>query len=209
LLLKAERLADLLASAESDADPLVIAPQPDLEILRSSGSASMDLRLGTWFLMLKYSREGVLRTTPKDALQEETRLTRMNYIPFGDRFYLHPGSFVLGVTLEWIRLPSGLAAYVIGRSSWGRRGLIIATATGVHPGFTGCLTLELSNVGEMPVEIQPGMTICQLFIHEVSTKSSNVDRSLFVGHRRPTLGTVKLDAIAEKLSSARHDPSNR
>lgn len=208
MLLKAEKLAELLASAETDGDPLVIAPQPELRALESSGAASMDLRLGTWFLMLKYSRDPVLQTTSKHELQEDARLTRMSYVPFGDCFYLHPGSFVLGITLEWIRLPSFLSAYVIGRSSWGRRGLIIATATGVHPGFTGCLTLELSNIGEMPVEIKPGMTICQLFIHQVEKGSNEVDQSRFIGQRRPTLGAIEEDEIAQKLSGARHTEPN-
>ena len=108
---------------------------------------------------------------------------------------------MLGVTIEWFRLPENRAAYVIGRSSWGRHGLIIATATGVHPGFTGCLTLELSNIGEIPITIQPGTAICQLFIQEAKIgEKERVDRSSFVGRRKPTLGVIKLDQIAEDLA---------
>ncbi len=93
------------------------------------------------------------------------------------------------------------AAYVIGRSSWGRHGLIIATATGVHPGFTGCLALELANVGEIPITIKPGTTICQIFIQKVDGVAKDlVDRSSFVGRRKPTLGVIKLDVIAEALA---------
>src|SRR5436309_13869423 len=114
------------------------------------------------------------------------QFTRTQYVPFGSKYVLHPGGFVLGATLEWIRLPKNLGAYVIGKSSWGRRGLIIATATGVHPGFTGCLTLELTNVGEIPIKIQPGMTICQLFIHRVEEHGTGkVDQSQFVARRKP------------------------
>ena len=113
---------------------------------------------------------------------------------------IHTKEFVLGVTLEWIRLPSNRAAYVVGRSSWGRHGLIIATATGVHPGFTGCLTLELSNVGEIPITVKPGTTICQLFIHEVrGLDLEEATHSSFIGRRKPTLGTIKLDPVAQKL----------
>jgi hypothetical protein len=108
----------------------------------------------------------------------------------------------VSVTLEWIRLPKNLAAYVIGKSSWGRRGLIIATATGVHPGFKGCLTLELSNVGELPIAIKPGMNICQLFLHKVETENDELDKSLFIGLRRPTIGKLQLDPIARKLADA-------
>ncbi len=119
--------------------------------------------------------------------------------PFGKEFILQPRGFVLGVTLEWVRLPSNLAGYVIGRSSWGRRGLIIATAAGVHPGFTGCLTLELSNVGEIPIAIKPGIPICQLFLH-TTEQTDLVDKSVFVGLRRPTLGKIDLDDVAKKLA---------
>jgi len=103
--------------------------------------------------------------------------------------------------MEWIRLPANLAAYVIGRSSWGRHGLIIATATGVHPGFTGCLTLELSNVGEIPITIKPGTPICQIFIHQAESGDPKlVDRSSFIGRRKPTLGIIEIDKTADRLS---------
>src|SRR5260370_39654778 len=103
--------------------------------------------------------------------------------------------------MEWIRLPGDLGGYVVGKSSWGRRGLVIATAVGVHPGFSGCLTLEITNLGELPISIQPGMQICQLFLHDVSTNSEAVDQSPFIGKRRPTLGTVQLDSVAKRLSA--------
>ena len=102
--------------------------------------------------------------------------------------------------MEWIRFPKKLAGYVVGKSSWGRRGLVIATAIGVHPGFSGCLTLEITNLGEMPIKIMPGMLICQLFLHDVDTDSEAADRSPWVGKRRPTLGAVKPDRIAKKLA---------
>jgi dCTP deaminase len=102
--------------------------------------------------------------------------------------------------MEWMRIPSDLAGYVVGKSSWGRRGLVIATAVGIHPGFSGCLTLEITNLGEMPIKIMPGMQICQLFLHDVSTDSQNKDQSTFVGKRRPSLGAVRPDPIAEQLA---------
>jgi dCTP deaminase len=88
-------------------------------------------------------------------------------VPLGDAVTIHPHQFILGVTLEYIRLPSDLMAYVVGRSSFGRLGLIIATAIGVHPHFFGALTLELRNLGEAPVRLYPGQTIAQLFFHEL------------------------------------------
>ncbi len=203
MILKAEDIYRELTSPKDINDPLVITPMLDLEGIKNSGSASVDIRLGCWFLTFRQSRIGVFDIYEKHAdIPSEAKLTQSHYVPFGVEFVIHPKSFVLGVTLEWVRLPSDKAAYVVGRSSWGRHGLIIATATGVHPGFTGCITLELSNVGEVPIVVKPGTTICQLFIHEVyAGDSTKIDRSSFFGRRKPTLGTIELDQTARKLST--------
>jgi len=195
----ADRIARYLKAGDQPEgnDPLVIAPTPNMEELSGSGAASIDLRLGTWFVRLRQARMSHIRLGQE---AEQAQLAKMSYVPLGHEYYLHPGTFVLGITLEWIRLPRNMMAYVIGKSSWGRRGLIIATATGVHPGFIGCLTLELSNVGEVPIEISPGTKICQIFVHEVDTSGSErLDASQFVGSRKPKLGNVKLDDVALRL----------
>jgi dCTP deaminase len=137
----------------------------------------------------------------------ESKISETVYTPFGGKYILHPRCFVLASTLEWIRLPRNLAGYVIGRSSWGRRGLIIATATGVHPGFTGCLTLELTNVGEVPITIIPGLALCQLFLQEVASDSIDVDQTPFLAQRKPTVGRVQLDEVAKLLKQGRIGPS--
>jgi dCTP deaminase len=134
----------------------------------------------------------------------EAKLSKEYYVRFGGEFILHPKAFVLGATIEWIRLPANRAAYVIGRSSWGRYGLVIATATGVHPGFTGCLTLELSNIGDIPIKVTPGTTICQIFIHMVEVgPRRQVDQSSFVGRRKPILGGIEPDKVARELASGK------
>ena len=204
MILKAEQIARELEKPANPEDPLIITPAPDLQVLQKSGSASVDIRLGCWFLACRPSRAALLDVYENRAdLPSEARLTKSYYVPFGEGFILHPKAFVLGVTLEWIRLPADRAAYVVGRSSWGRHGLIIATATGVHPGFTGCLTLELSNVGEIPIRVKPGTTICQIFIHQVQSGDPKlVDRSSFIGRRKPTLGAIQLDKTAQKLASS-------
>ena len=194
------RIAELLEQGEKDGDdPLVIVPRPVLESLRGSVACSVDLRLGTWFVVLRQAR-----LTHLDVGEKPTALqfSKTHYVPFGTPFILHPRNFVLGITLEWLRLPKEYGAYVIGKSSWGRRGLIIATATGVHPGFAGCLTLELTNVGQIPIAIKPGVTICQLCIHRVEGPKLGVDQSQFVGLRRPIVGNINLDEIAQKLANA-------
>jgi len=101
--------------------------------------------------------------------------------------------------LEWIRLPERISGYVTGRSSWGRRGLIIETAAGIHPGFSGCLALELANVGELPIALKPGMRICQIFLHQ--TTSGQIVSSSFDGRRRPVLGAIRKDKIQARLTA--------
>lgn len=202
MILKSDRIAELLEEGAKPGakDPLVITPSPsNLTQLAESGDASIDIRLGTWFTTLRQARMTHLAV---NSSGDQSHLTKTQYVPFGSEYFLHPRGFVLGVTLEWICLPSKLAAYVIGKSGWGRRGLIIATATGVHPGFKGCLTLELSNVGELPLAIKPGMRICQLFLHSVETKSPKGAKSFFGGLRRPILGKIEPDEIAGKLAKA-------
>jgi dCTP deaminase len=203
MILASGQIARELENPTNPYDPLIITPKPDLQELKNSGAASVDIRLGCWFTACRPSRAGFLDVYEDSAdVPNEAKLTKSYYVPFGEEFILHPRAFVLGVTLEWIRLPADRAAYVVGRSSWGRHGLIIATATGVHPGFTGCLTLELSNVGEIPIKVKPGTTICQIFIHQVQAGVQElVDRSSFIGRRKPILGTIKLDETARKLAT--------
>ena|SRR5947207_2106741 len=229
MILSANRIAGRMTSTDGKdrSDPLVITPYPELDELKRKGSASVDLRLGTWFNTVRQSKvpilvvEDELSTAARKAnltdeqikiLEEflpsassptESNLAKMHYVPFGSRFILHPGNFVLGVTLEWIRLPQDLAGYVVGKSSWGRRGLIIATAAGVHPGFTGCLTLELSNCNEIPISIKPGMRICQLFLHSVDSQLEVINDSPHSYSRRPRLGKMELDNVAKKLAEGR------
>lgn len=201
MILRATKIAALLKGGHSSADPLVITPTPSLEVEERQGAASVDLRLGTWFVSLRQARMTHLSVNEPGA---PTQLTQTHYVRYGSGYILHPGGFVLGATIEWIRMPNDLAAYVIGKSSWGRRGLIIATATGVHPGFKGCLTLELSNVGEIPIELKPGIKLCQLFFHTVApTGADEIYESQYDGRRRPVLGKIKLDRIAQELAKPR------
>jgi dCTP deaminase len=201
-MLRSERIAELLRQGEqsNSEDPLVISPKPELAQLDVEGASSIDLRLGTWFAALRQARTTHLAP---DQAHSGNQLTKVHYVPFGSQYYLHPGNFVLGVTLQWLRLPKNLAGQAIGRSSWGRRGLIIATAIGVHPGFRGCLTLELSNVGQIPIALPPGARICQLCLFEtVGSNVDSIDHSQFIGRRRPGLGALKSDSIELQLAKA-------
>jgi len=207
-MLKADEIARLLQKsmkAKKDENPFLITPAPDLKKLKSSGSASIDLRLGRWFITLRAARlpsMEVMRT--EDKAQPVRKLAKSHYVSFGQEYYLHPHHFSLATTLEWICLPTNLSGYVIGKSSWGRRGLIIATATGVHPGFKGCLTLELCNVGEIPIALLPGMEIGQFFLHRAGKGSKSSDRTQFYGMRKPILGQIELDDFARKLADVKY-----
>lgn len=133
--------------------------------------ASIDIRLGSQFALVMPSSFGSIDEYSRDwEIAREAKLDRLfrkSYVPLGDKIVLHPHQFALAETLEYIRLPKNLMAYVVGRSTWGRLGLIVATAIGIHPGFAGCLTLELRNLGETPLVLYPGQSIAQLFLHEV------------------------------------------
>lgn len=107
-------------------------------------------------------------------------------------FILHPGEFVLGSTLEWVRLGNDIVARLEGKSSLGRLGLLIHSTAGfVDPGFEGHLTLELSNVARLPIAIYAGMPIGQLSFYELTTAAefpygSTQVRSKYQGQRGPT-----------------------
>jgi dCTP deaminase len=137
-----------------------------------------------------------------DVSRSEARLTKEYFVRFDENFVLHPGKFVLGITLEWLGRPARMAGYVTGKSSWGRRGLIIETAAGIHPGFKGCLTLELTNVGEVPIALQPGIRICQVFLHGVKEPGKET-RGQFTGRRKPVLGRLVPDEVVKKLRGAK------
>jgi dCTP deaminase len=140
-----------------------------------------------------------MRKGSQDELNDiEASRTKQHFVAFGEKFVLHPGSFVLGVTLEWLRLPPALSGYVTGKSSLGRHGLVIETAAGIHPNFSGCLTLELANVGEVPIEISPGMQICQIFLHRLK-KAGPAETGAMSGQRKPSLPTPKVDPVFEKI----------
>jgi dCTP deaminase len=186
---------------EFENDRLSIIPMLSKIRPRDMGNASLDVRLGRWFLTLQQSSRAELDFyIPQE--ESDNYLGRKDFIRFDAYYVLHPGRFVLGSTLEWIRMPTCCVGAIVGKSSLGRHGLIIETAPVVHPGFSGCLTLELANVGEVPINLRPGMEIAQLQIDRAEGKGEGAGR--FKGYRRPTLGTVKRDSIQRRLVRGRY-----
>jgi dCTP deaminase len=131
--------------------------------------AGVDLRLGPDLVVSRRSTGAVAYVsadidTVRDRLEDYQEYIRR---PFGSAIFLHPGDFVLARTLEHVRLPNDLAADAAGRSSWGRLGLIIATATRINPGFTGTITLELANIGTIPMVLYVGMRVSQITFYDI------------------------------------------
>jgi dCTP deaminase len=182
---------------EGQQDGIAVIPAPDLTTVERNGEASINLRLGRWFVTMRQSSETHIETTYGNATSEN-KISKRHFVPFGEKFILHPGRFVLASTLEWIKLPTHYASYVVGKSTLGRRGIIIETAAGVHPGFSGCLTLEIANVGEVPVNLIAGQMICQLFFHTLEGPLS-ASKTQLAGQRKPRLGQVKEDPTMTKL----------
>ena len=136
------------------------------------GAASIDVRLGSEFLQLRRPTGAGLDPRTQSAVDVADMFEQI-VVPFGKGLWLHPGHFVLAATLEYIRLPADIGADVVGRSSWGRVGLIVATAVMAHPGFTGCLTLELVNEGDSPICLYPGVRIAQLALDKLDAPTSH------------------------------------
>jgi dCTP deaminase len=137
-----------------------------LDIERQVGSSSIDLRLGTDFLLPRRSVD--MGVDPAfDTSKKVSDLQERVVLPLGQSLCLQPQQFVLGSTLEFIKLPVDCAAAVLGRSSWGRVGLLVATAVTVQPGYTGSLTLELINEGDIPMRLWPGLCVAQLVVEQM------------------------------------------
>jgi dCTP deaminase len=139
---------------------LVITPLLDEHQI---GPGTVDLRLGTDFLVLRRTKGSGLDPGTQGQSDFDDHYERV-VVPVGEKLWLHPQDFLLAGTLEFIRLPPDLGASVNSRSSWGRLGLIVATAIFVQPGFSGCLTLELANEGNSPIPLYPGLAVAQLAI---------------------------------------------
>jgi dCTP deaminase len=120
--------------------------------------ASVDLKLGTSFRVFHNHRLPAI-----DLAQPPSGVTEHVQIDEDANFVIHPGEFVLGTTVEWVELPDDIVARIEGKSSLGRLGLIVhATAGFVDPGFSGTLTLEITNLTRVPIVLWPGKPIAQL-----------------------------------------------
>jgi dCTP deaminase len=147
-------LSDRTIRAEIDAGRIVIEPY-DANLVQPS---SVDVRVDNRFRVFNNARYPYI-----DVRQPMEGLTELVEVSGGEPFILHPGEFVLGQTLERVTLPDDVVARLEGKSSLGRLGLLIHSTAGfVDSGFSGNLTLELSNVANLPITIYQGMPIGQI-----------------------------------------------
>jgi dCTP deaminase len=176
-------LSDRTIREELDAGRIVIDPL-DPQCIQPS---SVDLRLDRLFRVFLNHTMPVI-----DVKKDLSDLTRMVEIDDGDAFILHPGEFVLGSTAEAISLPDDLVARIEGKSSLGRLGLLIHSTAGfIDAGFSGHITLELSNVANLPITLYPGMKIGQVSFLKMTTPAdvpygSSAVGSKYQGQRGPT-----------------------
>jgi dCTP deaminase len=149
--------------------------------------SSIDLHVDRTFRVFRNNRYPFI-----DVTKEQADLTELVEVPDGEPFVLHPNEFVLGSTLERVVLPDDLVARLEGKSSLGRLGLLIHSTAGyVDPGWDGYLTLELSNVANLPITIYPGMKIGQISFFRLTTAAdvpygSSRSTNKYQGQQGPT-----------------------
>ena len=176
-------LSDRDIRAEITAGRVAVEPFAESMIQPSS----VDVRLDRFFRVFENHKYSVIYPSI-----EQSELTREVVVEPNEHFILHPGEFVLASTYEIITLPDDIAGRLEGKSSLGRLGLLTHSTAGfIDPGFSGHITLELSNVANLPVKLFPGMKIGQLCLIKLSSPAehpygSAVYASRYQGQRGPT-----------------------
>lgn len=149
--------------------------------------SSIDIHLDRFFRLFDNHKYPVI-----DPAADQSDLTRLVEVPADGEFVLHPGEFVLGSTFEAITLSAAVAARLEGKSSLGRLGLLTHSTAGfIDPGFSGHVTLELSNTATMPIKLYPGMKVGQFCFFQLSSPArdpygSGAAGSHYQGQRGPT-----------------------
>jgi dCTP deaminase len=163
-VLSKSKLMSLLNTNEKDS--IIVTPllNKDSQI----NQIGIDCRLANQFIVFKTQRIGAFDMRDQSALRQYHEEL---VVPFSDSFILHPHSMVLGSTFEFFSLPNNIVASIEGLPSWTRIGLMISTAVYVEPGFKGCITLELSNISNIPIKLYPGTKIGQIIFSETAYES--------------------------------------
>lgn len=196
-------LADKDIRTEIEEGRIVLNPAADLA--EQLGSASLDLRLSSKFRVFKPTSTPFIDpqdpqtfanlTTSVDVAADDQQPLLPHAAAGARAFIIHPGDFVLGITKEEVQLPNDICARIDGRSSLGRLGIVIhSTAGHIDPGFKGAITLEITNIGRVPVLLYPDMRVAQLVFERMSqpveTAYADKQGAKYVGQAEP--GVSKL-----------------
>lgn len=185
VILSDKTIRNLLDRGELAIEPLEddqISPG-SIRVGKQIQPASVDLRLGTHFLKLDEHNIAYI------DLENPAK-----YISFEkEEIILPPHSFMLATTMEYIRLPDNLTAFVEGRSSIGRMGLFIQNAGWVDPGFEGEITLELYNANQLPIKLTAGRRVCQLVFAQLDQDAYYPYRGKYQGQRDATGSQIYFD----------------
>jgi dCTP deaminase len=163
--------------------------------------SSVDMRLGDEFKVFKVIRKPYIDPKDEDDIAE---YMESSTVPEGEAFIIHPNEFALATTQEYVKVPDDLVARVEGRSSMGRLGVTMHVTAGyVDPGFEGKITLEISNIGAMPVALYPGQRVCQLVFETMTTPAElpyghPKRNSKYMKQLKPESSRVKLDYELKK-----------
>jgi dCTP deaminase len=164
--------------------------------------SSVDLHLDAEFRVFRNNRYPYI-----DVRAPQPDLTDLVTVEEDEPFILHPGEFVLGQTLEWVELPDDLVSRLEGKSSLGRLGLLIHSTAGyVDPGWKGNLTLELSNVANLPIALYRGMKIGQISFVKMSSAVERPYGSRELGSKYQGQSTPTASQFYKDFEGARHQP---
>ncbi|MBT1035886.1 dCTP deaminase [Canibacter sp. lx-45] len=183
-------LSDRDIKAQLDSGRIGLFPS-SAELVQPS---SVDVRLDRFFRLFDNHKYAEI-----DPSRQQEELTRLIEADPSEGFVLHPGEFVLGSTFEFVTLPDDIAARLEGKSSLGRLGLLTHSTAGfIDPGFSGHVTLELSNVATLPIRLWPGMKIGQLCFFQLSSAADRpygrgATNSRYYGQRGPTASRSHLN----------------
>ncbi len=169
---------------------------PLKNVERQIQPSSVDLRIGSEFKGFKIIKKPFI--DPKDTEDLDSYMDSM-HVEDGESFIIHPNEFALATTYETVKIPDDLVARVEGRSSMGRLGITMHVTAGyIDPGFEGKITLEISNIGKMPVALYPGQRACQIVFETMTSPADkpygHPDRdSKYMGQTRPESSRIKQD----------------
>lgn len=194
---EAAALSEVLISQRlrmTDERALIVTP-----LVHWAKGAGLDLRLGNRFIVFR--RTGTASFDPLSS-EDDPRAVQVHVeLSWREQFVLHPQEVVLGSSLEYLVLPTDLTGQVITRSSYGRLGLLSATAVQIHPGYHGCLTLELVNLSTIPITLTPGERIAQLVLWGTDAVDASDEKYNYpIG---PQFSRVRDDPEAHVLRSLR------